>query len=149
MTIDKNKLKSVLKGNIENSLGAITAIVSGSLLGIGAILALTGVALPLGIAMIAAGAVGLIAAAPINWTGLVEKIRSVLKEIGIIAGASLLALGLILCLSGVGIPAGIALIAAGAVGMASGAALNWDSIVDSVQGTIDKIGDAWDGLKVI
>ena len=138
---------SVLKGNIENSLGAITAIVSGSLLGIGAILALTGANIPLGIAMIAAGAVGLIAAAPINWTGLVESIRSVLKEIGIIAGASLLALGLILCLSGVGIPAGIALIAAGAVGMASGVALNWNSIVDSVNGAVDKIGDAWDGLK--
>ena len=138
---------SILKGNIENSLGAITAIVSGSLLGIGAILALTGVALPLGIAMIAAGAVGLIASAPINWTGLVEKIRTVLKEIGVIAGASLLALGLILCLSGVGIPAGIALIAAGTIGMASGTALNWNSIVDSVEGAIDKIGDAWDGLK--
>ena len=138
---------NTLKGDLEKSLGAITAIVSGALLGVGAILALTGVALPLGIAMMAAGAVGLIASAPINWTSLTEKIKNVLKEIGILGGASLLALGLILCLSGVGIPAGIALIAAGTAGMASGAALNWDTIVDSVSDTIDKIGDAWDGLK--
>ena len=138
---------NTLKDSLEKSLGAITAIVSGALLGVGAILALTGVALPLGIALMAAGAVGLIAAAPINWKTLTESIKNVLKEIGIIAGASLLALGLILCLSGVGIPAGIALIAAGAAGMAGGTALNWDTIVDSVQGTIDKIGDAWDGLK--
>ena len=138
---------NTLKDSLEKSLGAITAIVSGALIGVGAILALTGVALPLGIALMAAGAVGLIAAAPINWTGLTEKIKNVLKEIGVLAGASLLALGLILCLSGVGIPAGIALIAAGTVGMASGTALNWDTIVDSVSDTIDKIGDAWDGLK--
>ena len=138
---------NTLKGDIEKSLGAITAIVSGALLGVGAILALTGVALPLGISLMAAGAVGLVASAPINWTGLVDKIKNVLKEIGILGGASLLALGLILCLSGVGIPAGIALIAAGTASMAGGTALNWDTIVDSVQDTIDKIGDAWDGLK--
>ena len=138
---------NALKDSLEKSLGAISALVSGALLGVGAILAFTGVAIPLGIAMMATGAVGLVASAPINWTTLTESIKNVLREIGIIAGASLLALGLILCLSGVGIPAGIALIAAGAAGMAGGAALNWDSIVDSVQGAIDKIGDAWDGLK--
>ena len=138
---------SILKGNIENSLGAITAIVSGSLLGIGAILALTGVNIPLGIAMIAAGAVGLVAAAPINWSGLSKAVENVLKEIGIIAGASLLALGLILALTGVAIPVGLALMGAGAVGLISGVALNWNSIVDGVEKALDKIGEAWEGLK--
>lgn len=136
-----------ISGDLKNSLATITSIVSASLLGIGAILAITGVATALGISLIAAGAVGLVATAPINWKSLAAGVGNVLKEIGIAGGAALLALGLILVCTGVGIPLGVALIAAGATGLASGASLNWGSIVDSVKGTVNKIGEAWNGLK--
>ena len=118
-----------LTGDLKGSISTITSIVSGALIGIGAILALTGVATPLGIAMIAAGAVGIIATASLNWGALTQKISAVLKEIGIAVGAALMAVGAILALTGVALPLGIALIAAGAVSLVAGVPLNWDSIV--------------------
>ncbi len=137
-----------LKGDLEKTIARITAIVGGALLGVGAILALTGAALPLGIGMMAVGAVGLVAAAPINWSGLTSTVKSVLTEIGMIAGASLLALGVILCLTGVGVPIGIGLIVAGASSLAAGVALNWDSLVSSVKDWFTDIGKACvDGIK--
>ena len=131
-----------LTSDVTKSLATITAIVSGALLGVGAILALTGVATPLGIAMIAAGAVGIIATASLNWSALTSGIAAVLKEIGIAVGGALLALGAILAFSGVALPLGIALIAAGAVSLITGVALNWDSIVSKVKEVLKKIGIA-------
>lgn len=136
-----------LTGDLKNSLATISALVGGALLGVGAILALTGVATPLGIALMAAGAVGLIAGASINWSSLVDSIKNVLKEIGTIVGGALLAVGIILALTGVALPLGIALIAAGAVSLVSAAVLNWDTIkskaktaLDGVKDTVEKYG---------
>ena len=129
-----------LTGDTKKSIGTITALVSGALIGIGAILALTGVATPLGIAMIAAGAVGIVATASLNWNSITNKIKTVLKEIGIAVGAALIAVGAILALTGVALPLGIALIAAGAVSLAAGVALNWDSIVGKIKEVLKKIG---------
>lgn len=129
-----------LTGDLKGSISTITSIVSGALIGIGAILALTGVATPLGIAMIAAGAVGIIATASLNWGALTQKISAVLKEIGIAVGAALIAVGAILALTGVALPLGIALIAAGAVSLVAGVALNWDSIVGKIKSVLKEIG---------
>lgn len=131
-----------MNGDLKNTLATIGTIVGGALLGVGAILALTGVNVPLGIALIAAGAVSIIAAAPINWKWLTEKIKSVLKEIGIAVGAALLALGILLVCTGVALPVGIALIAAGATSLVAGVVLNWDSIVNSIKKVLKKIGIA-------
>jgi hypothetical protein len=118
------------------------------MLGIGAVLAFSGVALPLGIALIAAGAVGLVSGAAVNWKAITDTIKNVLKEIGIAAGAALLALGIILCLTGVGIPVGVALIAAGAGSLVSGVALNWDGLLKKLKETWKKIEKWWDDLKL-
>lgn len=124
---------------LKQKLATITTLVSGALLGIGAVLAFTGVATPLGIAMIAAGAVGIVATAAINWSWLVEKIKAVLKEIGIALGLSLLAVGAILCFTGVALPLGIALMAAGAVSLVSGVALNWKTITEKISDVVNGI----------
>lgn len=136
-----------LTGDIKNSLATISALVGGSLLGVGAILALTGVATPLGVALMAAGAVSLIAGASINWSYLVDKIKDILKEIGAIVGSALLAVGIILTLTGVALPLGIALIAAGVLSLVSAAVLNWDTIkskaktaLDGVKEVVEKYG---------
>ena len=136
-----------LTGDIKNSLATISALVGGSLLGVGAILALTGVATPLGVALMAAGAVSLIAGASINWSYLVDKIKDILKEIGAIVGGALLAVGIILTLTGVALPLGIALIAAGVVSLVSAVVLNWDTIkskaktaLDGVKEVVEKYG---------
>lgn len=129
-----------ITGDLKGSISTIISIVSGALIGIGAILALTGVATPLGIAMIATGAVGIIATASLNWGAITQKINAVLKEIGIAVGAALIAVGAILALTGVALPLGIALIAAGAVSLVAGVALNWDSIVSKIKGVLKEIG---------
>lgn len=129
-----------LTGSVQGSLATITAIVSGALIGVGAILALTGIATALGITMIAAGAVGIIATAPLNWGAVTGQIKTVLKEIGIAVGAALIALGAVLALSGVALPLGIALMAAGAVSLVSGVALNWDFIIGKIKETLKQIG---------
>jgi len=130
-----------LNGTVKEKLMAIVGLVSGAALGIGLILALSGVATPIGIALIAAGAVGLVTTASLNWKSILDKIKTVLKEIGIAAGAALLALGVLLVCTGVGIPIGIALIAAGAASIVAGVALNWGSIKDKIKGVLQKIKD--------
>ena len=129
-----------ITGDLKGSLSTITSIVSGALIGIGAILALTGVATPLGIGMIAVGAVGLVTTASLNWGAITPKIKNVLKEIGIAMGAALIAVGAVLAFTGVALPLGVALIAAGAVSLVSGVALNWDSIVGKIKDVLKRIG---------
>ena len=129
-----------IKAKLQGPIGKVTAIVSGALLVLGAILTFSGVALPLGIALMAAGAIGLATVASLNWT----KIKAYLKENvtwmdALISGA-LLVLGIILVASGVMLPLGIALIVAGAAGLVTVAALNWDAIKE-------KIAGVWDGIK--
>ena len=72
-----NAISEKLKGPV----GAVTAIASGALLAIGLILAFSGVNLPLGIAMIVAGAAGLVTVTAINWNAIKDKISNVWKGI--------------------------------------------------------------------
>lgn len=129
-----------LTGDLKKSISTITALVSGALIGIGAVLAFTGVATPLGISMIAAGAIGIVSTAALNWSSITEKVKKVLKEIGIAMGVSLLALGAVLAFTGVALPVGIGLMAAGAASLIAGVALNWDSIVKKIKNVLKKIG---------
>jgi hypothetical protein len=131
-----------LTGDTKNTIATITALVSGALLGVGAVLTFTGVATPLGIAMMAAGAVGLVATASVNWSWLTNKIKTVLKELGAAIGVALLAVGAVLAFSGVAMPLGIALMAAGAVSLVSAVALNWSSITTTVKNVLEEIGIA-------
>lgn len=133
-------------GEVRRTLNILTKIVSSAALGVGAILAFSGVNIPLGIALMSAGAVGLASGANINWNYIIEKVKTVLKEIGIAAGASLIALGVLLVCTGVGVPVGLALIAAGAASLVTAVALNWDSIVSSVKKALGKVETEWNKL---
>ena len=130
---------NAMNGDLKKTIKTITSIVSGALIGIGAILAFTGVNMPLGIAMIAAGAVGLVVTAPLDWKAIINKVEPVLKEIGATVGLALLSVGAILAFSGVNLPLGIGLMAAGAVSLGTAAVLNWESIVTAIRGTLGKI----------
>lgn len=96
--------------------GIVTSVVSGALLAVGALLTFGGVNLPLGIALMAAGAIGLVAATGLNWDKTTKMIKTVLSSILAIISGSLLAVGVLLCLSGAGLGLGLALIAAGIAG---------------------------------
>lgn len=136
-----------ISANIKANLDKILAILGGALLVIGAILTFTGVNLPLGIGLMIAGAASLAGAVALNWNAIVDKIKTTIKKIGAIVGAALIAIGIILILTGAGIPLGLGLLAAGAVSLGSAIALNWNTIVDKVKEGLGKIKDAFNDFK--
>lgn len=114
-----------IKKMIEDTLAEITTIVSGFMLAIGAILVVTGVNIPLGVGLMAAGAVGLAATVGLNWTAMSSELASTLALITGVVGGFLLALGAIMAFSGANLPLGIALMALGGTSLVSAAVINW------------------------
>ena len=110
---------------IEDTLAEITTIVSGFMLAVGAILVVTGVNIPLGVGLMAAGAVGLAATVGLNWTAMSSELASTLALITGVVGGFLLALGAIMAFSGANLPLGIALMALGGTSLVSAAVINW------------------------
>lgn len=114
-----------IKKMIEDTLAEITTIVSGFMLAVGAILVVTGVNIPLGVGLMAAGAVGLAATVGLNWTAMSSELASTLALITGVVGGFLLALGVIMAFSGANLPLGIALMALGGASLVSAAVINW------------------------
>lgn len=132
-----------MTGPLKTAITTVSAIAGAAVLALGAILTFSGANPVLGIALLAAGAAGLITAAALNWDSIVSTVTKTLKEVGHIVGLSLISLGAILLLSGVGAPLGLGMIIAGGLSLASSVALNWDSIVTSVKTTLSKIGNGF------
>lgn len=128
--------------NITDALTTITGILAGASLAVGAMLALTGVNTPLGIALMAIGAVSIASAVALNWNAMEEAISSPLSRISVIVGTAMLALGAILAFSGGSIPLGIALMALGATSITSAVSLNWNGLSDEVINTVALITGA-------
>lgn len=116
---------SEIKKMIEDTLAEITTIVSGFMLAVGAILVVTGVNIPLGVGLMAAGAVGLAATVGLNWTAMSSELASTLALITGVVGGFLLALGAIMAFSGANLPLGIALMALGGASLVTAAVINW------------------------
>ena len=119
----------LLAGKIGAKLSLIGSIVGGAALGVGAVLALSGANVPLGIGLMIAGLS--MSAASLNWSELSEKTKEKLALIGGIAGMAMLALGTVFLLTG-HIPLGLGMVAAGVIAIAKLGA-NWDSIPAKVQ----------------
>lgn len=134
--LDWNALKSAMQGPV----GTITALISGSLLAFGAVLAFSGANIPLGIAMMAVGGMGLVSAAALNWDAITEAMRGPIGRVVKLASGALLAVGAILAFSGINIPLGIAMMSAGAVGLATVGAFNWNAM-------LDKLKEAWGNIS--
>lgn len=135
--------------NITDALTTITGILAGASLAVGAMLALTGVNTPLGIALMAIGAVSIASAVALNWNAMKKAISSPLSRISVIVGTAMLALGAILALSGAGLPLGLGLMAVGALSLGSAAALNWDTVVNSVKKTVSVITGILSGALIV
>ena len=132
-----------MTGPLKTAITSVSAIAGAAVLVLGAILTFSGANPALGIALLAAGAAGLITAAALNWDSIVSTVTTTLKEVGHIVGLSLIALGAILLLSGVGAPLGLGMLLVGGASLAASVALNWDSIVTSVKTTLSSIGNAF------
>lgn len=128
---------------LSDEFNAIATILVGiALLVIGLILSFTGVALPIGIALIAAGAIALGMTAVANWGSMAELLNNEIVQIVLLlVGAALVVIGLILCFTGAGIPLGLGFILAGATALAVAAcAANWETIETILQDKFVMIG---------
>ena len=114
-------------GTVTDKLYEIEAAALGATLALGLILFLTGAKPGLGLALIAAGALGLVAMIKEDWNRMPTRLRRTMSVIMAIASAGLVALGTIMLLSG-NAPLGIGMIIAGGALGVSAAALNWESI---------------------
>lgn len=149
VAVNWNTITEALRGPI----GALVVLISGALLVVGILLCLSGVGIPLGIGLLAAGATGLVTTVAVNWDALKKPIMSVLASIlAIISGASLV-IGVLLCLSGAGIGLGLALIFAGIKGSKAAWKLSDNPITRFVKdlangiiGIINTIADAINDL---
>ena len=102
-----------LSNKVKSVISTLLAIVGGASLVVGAILAFTGVGIPLGIGLMLAGAASLGTAIALNWDSLKGKITTVVSSIMAILGGALMVVGILLCLSGAGLGLGLALLFAG------------------------------------
>lgn len=135
IALNTDKLSDEVKGVI----AVITGAVSIALLAVGAVLAFSGANIPLGIALIAGGALTLATAVVPNWSAIETTLEGPIGLVTGLVGGAMLALGAILAFSGVGLPLGIALMAVGAASLATAAVVNWDKIVETLQGPVGAI----------
>ena len=152
-----------LSGIVKGIITTIMMIVGGALLALGAILAFSGVAIPLGIGFMLTGAASLGGAVALNWNFFKDNIGAIVGSIAqILAGASLV-LGVMLCLSGAGVGLGLALIGEGLATTFAAWKLSDNPItnfvkkmVNGILGLINKVASAitdlfhikFDGLKI-
>ena len=132
-----------LSDSVKNAISVIMAAVGGALLVLGAILAFSGVSIPMGIGLMLVGAASLGTAVAINWNAIVDALKGPVGKIVAIISGALLVLGAILLFTGVGVPLGIGLMLAGAAGLGTVVAVNWDFLVDKVKGVWEKIKTFW------
>ena len=128
-----------MDAEVRNTITGILEIVSGALLVLGAVFTFSGANIPLGIGLLVAGAVALAAAIALNWDGATTSIKQVVTDILLLVGTAFLVIGAVLIFSGANLPLGIGLMVAGAVGLASAAALNWETVQAALQGPIGAI----------
>lgn len=138
-----------LSDEIQNLIAIITTVVSVAFLAIGAALAFSGANIPLGLALLAAGAVTMGTAIMPNWNDLSDNVQQKISMITTIVGGALLAVGAILALSGVALPLGLGLMAAGALSLGAVATLNWDFVVNSIKKVVSVITGILSGALIV
>jgi len=119
-----------MNAQLKSTLTKITLMVGTFLLVLGVMLAISGPGtMPLGIGLIAAGAISLASAVALNFDAVKDKVKYVLSSILAIASVSSVAIGLMLCLTGGGIGLGIGLILAGMAGVHAASQISTNPIV--------------------
>lgn len=130
----------------------IMTIAGASMLAVGMIIGLACPAkLGLGIALMVAGAANLVTSIALSWNTS-DTVKKEVGKIMAIAGAALLAIGLIITLATAGTnPLGIGMMIAGGVSLAGAVALNWDGIVTKVREVMTKVAnwftEKWEVVK--
>lgn len=134
---------------ITDKLLKIEAIALGAVLALGLILVLTGANVPLGVGLIALGCLGLASEMAVNWDSAPEEVRRVLAAVVSVASGALLAVGLLLALTGANVPLGIGMIVAGVAGMVAATAFNWDSTSSILMNILRTLSYALSGAFLV
>ena len=128
------------KNMVSSSLSALLELFTGAaLLSIGAILAFSGANVPLGLSLMALGALAIWDAVSTNWDVIRNLLRGAIGDAVAITSTVLLVFGALLAFSGANIPVGIGMILAGAIGLAEVTAANWDTMRDTLAESIGKV----------
>ena len=135
------------EGKVKAVTNSIGGILGGGLLAIGGVLAFSGAATPLGIGLMALGAVSLGSAVAVNWGGLSDNVKNTISVVSGIVGGGLLAVGAILAFSGANVPLGIGMMVAGGATLATAITPNWDSISGGLQSAWQAV-DTW-GTNIV
>ena len=98
--------------HIQDAISELVAMLSMASLALGAVLAFSGVNIPLGLGLMAAGFIGL--SYGVDWGSLEESVKSAIQAIGAIVTASLIVFGVVFLVSG-NIPLGLGLLLAGGI----------------------------------
>lgn len=117
----------------------LTVYLSGALLAIGAILAFSGANIPLGIALMAAGALGMVSVIKANWGAMSTELETAIAQVLFVLGGAALAIGAILTFSGAKPALGIGLMIAGASALWGAAKLNWSACEKLLEGPVGAI----------
>lgn len=140
-------LGEMIKDFIEDNKEVIAGISAGMVV-LGVVLLISGITttFPTAVALIAAGATGLVTVVATNWGAFTEKMRGEMGVWTAIVSGALLVLGVILLFTGVGTALGVSLILAGAAGLVTVVAINWDWLVDAIGDVCDAIGDLFTSM---
>lgn len=137
---DFSALDEFNSAEYKQKIDELTVYISGALLALGAILFFSGANRPLGLALMAAGALGLAAEIKENWNAPNEKIKEAINKVLLTIGASFLAIGAILAFASPSTMAlGIGMMAIGAASLVTAAALNWEGISEETKRVINVI----------
>lgn len=138
-----------LSDEVKNVIAVITAVLSVAFLAVGAALAFTGTNIPLGLALMGAGAVTMGTAIVPNWKALSDNIRKIITTVTSVLGGALLVVGAILAFSTVTLPLGLGLMAAGALSLGSAVALNWNTVVTAIKKVVSVIAGILGGALTV
>lgn len=134
---------------ITDNINIITVIVGAASLAVGAILALSGANLPLGIALLLVGAGSLAVSITLNWDTIQNAMKGPIGEATAIISGAVLVLGATLLFTGAGIPLGIGLILLGSAGLATAIVPNWNTVQEKLQGPLGGIMALIGGFLVV
>lgn len=131
-----DNIKSIAD-TIKANMPLIELALGGFMLGLGAILTFTGANVPLGLALMAAGAATMKSALNLDWSTIPSKLVETFSNIATIVGLSLIAIGAVLLFTAHPM-IGIGLLAAGFASFAVGS-LAWGKITGNVKEQLTNI----------
>lgn len=126
---------------VSEKIAAIELAAETAMLALGIILLLSGAAIPLGLGLIAAGGLMLATTAKENWEKIPTEVQTQLAVIGTVAGVALMAIGIVLLLTGAGIGLGLGcILAASSILAVTVSSFDLDGTTNDINGKMESIG---------